>query len=157
MKFWWGQNFNYRRIVVKIVGYNGKVYYIAIVPCLCLIGICLRIIPNENVQRSYGSLSPFFPWWQLLCDMPSKVLHNLRSMANVNLLSRFCNPRFNHNFFTFWSFSGTWGIAATRKTFFTPQSLNFFDKPTLLSDTKLSISKTEGIFWGSHTQYQFLV
>ena len=34
--------------------------------------------------------------WQLLCDIiPSKILHNLKSVAIENLLSRFCNPIFN--------------------------------------------------------------
>ena len=113
VKFWLGQNFNYRHIVVEIVEYNGEVYYIAIVFCLSFIGICLKIIPKETFQRSYGSLSPFFrkslfstmhqqQGRQLLCSiMPSKILHNLRSVAIVNLLSRFCNPSFNYSFFTF--------------------------------------------------------
>ena len=75
--------------------------------------------------------------------MPSKILHNLRSVTIANLLSRFSNPRFNHSFFTFWSFSGAFDTAAIRKTFFTPECLNFFDKPTLLADTRISISKSD--------------
>ena len=67
----------------------------------------LKIISKETVQRSYGSLSPFFakviffhvaPAVKVATAMdimPSKILHNLRSVAIVNLLSRFCNQSFN--------------------------------------------------------------
>ena len=38
-----------------------EVYYIAVVLCLFLVGIRLKIIPKKNIQRSYGSLCSFFP------------------------------------------------------------------------------------------------
>ena len=36
-----------------------------------------------------------------------------------------------------------WYCTAIRKTFFTPESLNFFDKPALLPDIELSITKND--------------
>lgn len=58
---WWRPDFYYRGIVVEIVGFVGEVYYIVLVFCLFLSGICLKKIPKETVQRIYGSLYPFFP------------------------------------------------------------------------------------------------
>ena len=84
--------------------------------------------------------------WQLLCDIiPSKILHNLKSVAIVNLISYqdFATQYSTAVSLHFENSQGHFGTAATRTTFFTPESLNFFDKPTLLPDTKFSMSKLD--------------
>ena len=105
---------------------------------------------KETTQRSYGSLCPFFP------RRPSTKSGNCcATSCQVRCCiiwgqwllwisyQDFYNPRFNHSLFTFWSSSGKSDTAVITKTFFTAESLNFSGKPTLLSDTRMPMSKTD--------------